>query len=382
LLRDTQSAEAKKDSNGWDKLPDMVQNMILKLSAVQDDVLPIEPSESYTKILKQSKVLGVAMVINLELTLRKCQVEVPTSMANAIKTGNFRANSFMVAHSFSVFNVPYTDAANMSSCNKTELDLLDEGEGIPKDIAKKLAENKFHYPHSTHLLRHQLNNWYGVLQVCFGDKSLLAKEIRAWINHIDEFELAYNARFKTDPEFGAKVLGAIDLSFFQFCDSCFRAASIHDVDFGKISLANLRDDIINNRFHENMPVYLVASKGKRELDDEDTDEAAARRKKRLKDIKDFDKNKNFRDLGEMVKNQHPVQDWILPGGKYKALFNREVNATTPAFNDSGLVTCNKWHIRGFCYERCDRKNSHKKFELSTHKTAYDTWVKALKAKLP
>ncbi|MFN9979017.1 MAG: hypothetical protein ACK53Y_03845, partial [bacterium] len=105
-------------------------------------------------------------------------------------------------------------------------------------------------------------------------------------------------------------MGAIDLSFFQFCDSCFRAASIHDVDFGKISLANLRDDIINNRFHENMPVYLVASKGKRELDDEDTDEAAARRKKRLKDIKDFDKNKNFRDLGEMVKNQHPVQDWI------------------------------------------------------------------------
>jgi len=255
LLRDTQSAEAKKEANGWDKLPDMVQNMILKLSAVQDDVLPIEPSESYTKILKQSKVLGVAMVINLELSLRKCQVEVPTSMANAIKTGNFRANSFMVAHSFSMFNVPYTDAANMSSCNKTELDILDEGEGIPKDMAKKLAENKFHFPHSTHLLRHQLNNWYGVLQVCFGDKSFLAKEARAWITHIDEYELTYNARFKTDSDFGAKVLGAIDLSFFQFCDSCFRATSIHDVDFSKISLANLRDDILNNRFHENMPIY-------------------------------------------------------------------------------------------------------------------------------
>jgi len=159
LLHDTQLAEAKKESNGWDKLPDMVQNMILKLSTVQDDVLPLEPSESYTKILKQAKVLGVAMVINLELSLRKCQVEVPTSMANAIKTGNFRANSFMVAHSFSIFNVPYTDAANMSSCNKTELDILDEGESIPKDMAKKLAENKFHYPNSTHLLRHQMNNW-------------------------------------------------------------------------------------------------------------------------------------------------------------------------------------------------------------------------------
>jgi hypothetical protein len=64
-------------------------------------------------------------------------------MANAIRTGNFRANSFMVAHSFSIFNVPYTDAANMGSCNKTELDTMDDGQGIPLAIAKKLAENKF-----------------------------------------------------------------------------------------------------------------------------------------------------------------------------------------------------------------------------------------------
>jgi len=98
------------------------------------------------------------MVINLELALRKCQVELPTSMANAIRTGNFRANSFMVAHPFSVFNVPYKDAANMTSCNKTELDILEDGAGVPLVVAKKLAENKFHYPHSTYLLCHQLNN--------------------------------------------------------------------------------------------------------------------------------------------------------------------------------------------------------------------------------
>jgi hypothetical protein len=91
------------------------------------------------------------MVLNIELSLRGCQVEIPTTMANAIKTGNFRSNSLMVAHPFSFFNVPYMDAANMSSYNRTELDLLQsEGEGIPKEIVKKLAENKFRYPHTTH----------------------------------------------------------------------------------------------------------------------------------------------------------------------------------------------------------------------------------------
>jgi len=182
------------------------------------------------------------MVTNLELSLRKCQLEVPTMMANAIKTGNFRANSLLVAHSFSIFSVPYMDSVNMTSWIKMEFDILAEGEEIAKDIAKKLADNKFFYPETTLLRRHQINNWYGVMQICFGDKSLVAKEARTWISHIDDNELFYNASFKSDKDFGARLLGAIDLSFFQFCDSCFHSSSIHEVDFGKLCLANLRED--------------------------------------------------------------------------------------------------------------------------------------------
>jgi hypothetical protein len=142
-------------------------------------------------------------------------------MANAIKTGNFRSNSLMVAHPFSIFNVPYMDAANMSSYNKTELDLLQsEGEGIPKEIVRKLAENKFQTPDSTHHLRHQFNNWYGVLQVCFGEQSLVARESKTWILHINKHELSYNACFKSDPEFGACVLGLVDITFYQLCNAC------------------------------------------------------------------------------------------------------------------------------------------------------------------
>ncbi len=85
------------------------------------------------------KVLGAVTVINLELALWKCQVDLPTSMANAIRTGNFRANSFMVAHTFSIFNVPYTDAANTTSCNKTELDILEDGHGISVGNSKKIS---------------------------------------------------------------------------------------------------------------------------------------------------------------------------------------------------------------------------------------------------
>jgi hypothetical protein len=236
-LNELSNDDSKKDShNSWDKIPDVIQQMILKLSAVNDSVFAPGPCETYLQILKQNKSLGAAMIINVLLSTMGCQVEITTSMANAIKTGNFRANSLQVAHPFSIFNVPYVDAANMTCFNQTELELLQsEGEGIPKDIVKKLSENKFKSPTSSHLLRHQFNNWYGVLQLCFGPKALITLEAREWINHIDKYETSYDSNFKGEKDFGAKVLGLVDLTFFQLCDSCIRASSPDDVDYSLVS---------------------------------------------------------------------------------------------------------------------------------------------------
>jgi uncharacterized membrane protein len=44
---------------------------------------------------------------------------------------------------FSIFTIPFIDAAKMGSYNNTELDLLQaEGEGIPREMVKNLEENK------------------------------------------------------------------------------------------------------------------------------------------------------------------------------------------------------------------------------------------------
>jgi len=75
----------------------------------------------------------------------------------------------------------------MGSYNMTELDLLQsEGDRLPKEMVKKLAETKFKFPTVMHHLCHQFNNWYGVLQVCFSEAAIIAKEAREWINYIDQ----------------------------------------------------------------------------------------------------------------------------------------------------------------------------------------------------
>jgi hypothetical protein len=126
-------------------------------------------------------------------------------------------------------------------------------------------------------------------------------------------------------------------------------------------------DILQKCFQANKPIYLVTNHKKlRDEDDKDPNDQM-QKKSKPQDQKDKNKDKYpYRDVGAMVKNPNSVQDWILPGTKYKSIL-KEVIGNTPAFNDSGLVTCNKWHIRGFCYKKCDRKNSHKKFDSASHR---------------
>jgi len=261
VLNEAQGDEgSKSNSNGWDKIPDRIQQIILKLSSTSDESFPTLPTATYLQVLKQNKALGVSMVLNVMLSTMGCQVEITTSMASTIKTGNFRANSLQVSHPFSIFNVPYVDASQLSCFNQTELDLFQsEGDGIPKDIVKKLSENKFKSPTTSHLLRHQFNNWFGVLQICFGPKALITQEIKEWINHLDMHETSYDAGFKNDKDFGAKVLGLVDLTFYQLCDSCLRAKHPEDVDFSLISLHSKRFDIIQNCFLANKPAYLITA---------------------------------------------------------------------------------------------------------------------------
>jgi hypothetical protein len=180
-------------------------------------------------------------------------------------------------------------------------------------------------------------------------------------------------------DFRVKVLGLVNLTFFQLCDACLRAQSIEEVDFSTIVLSGKRLDILQNCFPANKPAYLTIPPKKT-----DTLEGEEKYgKKKTKWLKGGGSDgSRFIDLGSMVKNGSPNADWKIQGVKYKQIFTPAVTASTPHFNATGLVTCDKWHCQGFCYEKCEHKASHKNFESASHKSAFDKWVKDLKAKNP
>jgi len=51
----TSSDTKKEQINGWDKIPEVLQQMIIKLSSTNDECFPSGPMATYLQILKQSK---------------------------------------------------------------------------------------------------------------------------------------------------------------------------------------------------------------------------------------------------------------------------------------------------------------------------------------
>jgi len=183
--------KANKESNGqhqnkWKSIPEMMQQMIIKASSVSDEAFPNHPATTLIQILQQNKAISGRMVINAMLRNMNCQVDVPLMMVTAIMQGNITPPSLQVTHSFSCFNSPYIDAANMSSKQQNNLDLLIlDREGLDKEIADRVAKDNFKIPSNSHQLRHQLNNWAGILQLIFGADAKISLEAVEWIKHID-----------------------------------------------------------------------------------------------------------------------------------------------------------------------------------------------------
>jgi len=82
-----------------------------------------------------------------------------------------------------------------------------------------------------------------------------------------------------------------------------------------------------------------------------------------------------------MTNPTPVKDWLVTKN-YRKIFHKGVNKSTPPFNATGDITCNKWNLQGYCFEKCERKGTHRNFLDDSLKQAYAKWVKEVKDKSP
>lgn len=209
--------------------------------------------------------------------------------------------------------------------------LASNGVGLDKATAELLAKESYKIPYSTHKLRHQLNNWQGLLQLVFGPDALVVKEAARWVHHIDKLETTYDEQFRIDKDFGAKVCGLIDRSIHQFLGSCLHANTPAEVEWELLSLDNKRQEIQQNCFSANKPAFLIAPKKQEKEPEEDHQDGEEKTPKKRK------KEKDPSHLGDMVTNTRKVAEWDCRAN-YHSIFTKQVNKKTPPLNSDGLST--------------------------------------------
>ncbi len=368
--------DKKEDSSSWRSIPPLLQNMVIRASSISDEDFPLSASDSLLQILRSKKILSIRTMMNVMLASINCNVNVSVSLATAVASANLRSISPQVPHPFSCFSTPYHDASQMNPEDDIRMQLMaSDGKGVDKATADLLSKESYKIPYNTHKLRHQLNNWQGLLQLIFGPDSLIAKETSRWVFHIDKLETTYDEQFKIDKDFGAKVCGLIDRATYQFLGSCLVAQKPDDVDWDLLSLENKRFEIQQNCFIANKPAFLITQRKKDDKEDSDQDDKEKFPKKPKREGKIGDP----KHLGSMVTNNKRVQEWDCKKN-YHAIFTKQVNRKTPPFNADGTSACNKWHCQGHCFQDCARAATHKPFTDEALKKAYGDWVKEQKKK--
>ena len=165
----------------------------------------------------------------------------------------------------------------------------------------------------------------------------------------------------------------MDLSTYQFLNSCMTSKASENVAFDMVSLRNKCFDIVQNCFIANKPAYLCCTRTA--FDDSDSLNQSCPAKKLKQNGRE---KQNESQLGAVVRNSNFNNTWDCRQG-YRRTFTREVIATTPPFNDAGTIVCNKWHTQGRCFEKCERRSTHRPFTDDTLKKNYAAWVKECKA---
>ncbi len=182
--------------------------------------------------------------MNTLLQNMNCQVNVSITLVTAIANVNLRPPSSQAAHPFSTLHTPYYDASSSNAENDTKLQLMaSDGLWVDKATAESLAKDSFSIPATTHKLRHQLNTFWGVKVLIFGQDSLLASELSAWVKHIDSHETTYDEQFKIDANFRAKICSLVDRSVHQLLGSCLIVKYLEEVEWEILCQAANRAEI-------------------------------------------------------------------------------------------------------------------------------------------
>jgi hypothetical protein len=347
----------EEKEKGFDKLDESFKNLILNASSEAPyDTKASEPSE-FVKQFYKAKNLGRARTtVENFLFKDNCQWQVNQPLITALWSAHILWDRPEFPSNLSIFFCGDAPLGSNSSYVPKALGLQEKIEHT--DLPKLIKQNIF-VPTSIWEAIISLKNYLALITLLFTDDSRLVVMINSWVDHLLSNMRIYEFAHQTDAKFIPALLFRIDKAAMLFLRSCQITDDRKKVNDKILNMEASMQSIEEQNFHQLLPPGLLAI----QKADEDEQE-----RKRLKQDKggvgggggDGDRDKNGKrlkggkikpdDKGKKVENKD--DSYLLQKEEnFSELFYKN-KETAP--KDGKKLICLSYHIRGFCYEKCDR----------------------------
>ena len=198
--------EEKTDSRtkAWNRLP-MIQRNVILLGGVEDDgTIPEEPTEEMLSILGCQN--GAQVDQYLRQSMAGYNLSPEPGLCSALNKGILvHADDGTTPKNFTPFLVPPVSDDDEVADNSNLLRLAVQDKFSDRDVTL-LTKQEITIPMKSQELRHHVRNITGLAGRCFGEDSVLFKNLWKVTTHIDEREVSYCYEFRQDKLSGGNLL--------------------------------------------------------------------------------------------------------------------------------------------------------------------------------
>lgn len=199
-----------------------------------------------------------------------------------------------------------------------------------------------------------MQNFQLLLELIFGNQSILYKQFSTVIDHIKSYEHEYEERILTHQWFIAKFISYIDRRIKLFLESCSRAPEVSKINFALINFDTLIQSIIDGTFSMDLPSIIQSA-----LEPPSKPEpspSANRKRTPEKDGNEPPPSKRTPpQRGDPAINASIHPSWRLNDGEdYVENFVRRIDRLKLPACDVSL----NYHMRGTCHSLCPRADTH------------------------
>ena len=351
----------KSEKNRVKHLHESTIKMFLFASAMDNESVPTELTESCKRIINSKTVALAEQELNLQFESRGLDmVSFPTGYTSNMYNGILLWSSMDTPSNHSPFTFSEAEPIRMSEQMNRHLTLqliLTQGKGMTVDEIKAANKQEVNAPMSFNDMTMQLNMFTVANDIFLGELSVGSQCLRALLTMVEANRTTFKARAIADEEFYSKFLFAVDSRYQIWLRKNRKALNRNEVNDNIIDFSPVVSQILFSCFQVNLPPTFkmkdpattpgaTPSSGPKGGGKGDEDKGG--RKKTKKGDEDR----------TMIKNEAPHPELCMLATETWSInfANKEIDKR-PNFNDN-CKCCPRYFLNKYCFSNCKNKESH------------------------